>query len=198
MRNKIFTDEMKDFIQKHYKGVLRSDLCQMLNIEFGTDIPVKTVRNYCNNHNLRNGVNTQFGGGIITHYHWAKGTCSDALKKTQFKKGHVPHNTLPVGSTYTDRDGYVYIKIAEPDVWKQKHYLIWEKINGKVPESSCVVFLDGNKQNYDINNLMLVTRAENCILNKKRMRTGDVDLDKTAILTARLISKTCKRGKRNE
>ncbi len=40
------------------------------------------------------------------------------------------------------------------------HHLVWEAVNGPIPEGFEIHHLDHNKQNNDIENLKLVTRAD--------------------------------------
>lgn len=49
-----------------------------------------------------------------------------------------------------------------------KHQLIWEKYNGPIPEGMVITFLDGNKQNFDINNLMAITPELHSLLNIRK------------------------------
>lgn len=46
---------------------------------------------------------------------------------TMFKKGNVPKNYKPVGSKRILKEGYVEIKIADPNQWELEHRLVWEK-----------------------------------------------------------------------
>lgn len=52
-----------------------------------------------------------------------------------------------------------------------------------------VIFLDGNKENFDPDNLAVVTRKELMILNHEKMLTADKDLSKTGVLVAKLKMK---------
>lgn len=45
--------------------------------------------------------------------------------------------------------------------WRPKPHVIWEQANGrKVPPRFCVMFKDGNKQNFDLANLELMSKRE--------------------------------------
>lgn len=79
----------------------------------------------------------------------------ERCRTTQFKKGHVPHNKKPVGYERKTVDGYWEVKVAEPNVFEAKHRIIWEKQYGPIPDGMNVSFRDGNKENFDIGNLML-------------------------------------------
>lgn len=79
---------------------------------------------------------------------------------TMFKKGQICKNHREVGSERVNVDGYVEIKVAEPNKWKLKHRVIWEQTNGAIPKGSNIQFKDGNPQNVSIDNLYIITRAE--------------------------------------
>lgn len=86
--------------------------------------------------------------------------------KTTFKKGNRPTNWKPVGTERIGKDGYVEIKTEEPKTWELKHRVIWEKRRGPVKKGHIIIFLDGNKQNCDIDNLHQISRAVNAQLNR--------------------------------
>ena len=81
--------------------------------------------------------------------------------KTRFKKGRPSQNIKPVGSERVNVDGYIEVKIAEPNKWRQKQRVVWEAAHGPVPADSIVSFIDGNKQNCELSNLRVMTRADN-------------------------------------
>lgn len=100
---------------------------------------------------------------------------ADAIKrtkKTRFKKGNKPHNTNPKGNgaivTRQDTSGrsYKYIRIKK-GVWDLYHRIVWEKVNGKIPDNHLVVFKDDNTENTTIENLELITMTENMYRNSK-------------------------------
>lgn len=81
---------------------------------------------------------------------------------TRFKKGHLPHNTKPIGYERIDsKDGYVYVKVSMSGKMVAKHRYVWEQANGKVPDGYVVSFRDGNRRNCDLSNLYLLSREDN-------------------------------------
>lgn len=121
-----------------------------------------------------------------------KGISYEGMKATQFKKGHKPHNWVPVGSERITPDGYVQIKVQEGKKqhnWKGKHILIWEAANGPVPKGHVIIFGDGNKRNFDLNNLLLVSRKQLVRLNQKNLIANDAELTKTGIIIADIYNK---------
>lgn len=79
---------------------------------------------------------------------------------TMFKKGHTPANHKPVGYERLTRDGYLEIKVSEPNKFVLKHRMLWEQANGTIPKGYNVQFRDGNRQNIVIENLYLISRPE--------------------------------------
>lgn len=82
---------------------------------------------------------------------------------TRFRKGNKPHTWVPIG-TEQIRDGYLWRKVTDQGGrhdWNQVHVMLWEEHQGPVPAGMILVFRDRNKQNIQIDNLELITRAEN-------------------------------------
>lgn len=84
----------------------------------------------------------------------------ERTKKTRFKKGQTTWNVKRVGTERINTYGYTEVKVAEPDKWKLKHRIVWEKHNGKIPKGYNIQFKDCNKQNFDIDNLYMISRAD--------------------------------------
>ena len=122
---------------------------------------------------------------------WNKGLHIDLSNgKGQFKKGAIPPQHHEVGYIAHHKDGYSFIKVAEPKKWQLYQRYVWEKANRtKLSKDQIVIFLDGNKENFDPDNLAVVTRKELMILNHEKMLTADKDLSKTGVLVAKLKMK---------
>jgi hypothetical protein len=55
-----------------------------------------------------------------------KGVCKP--NSGNFKSGQVSWNKKPVGyERICSKDGYVIVKVAEPNVFKLKHRIVWKK-----------------------------------------------------------------------
>lgn len=82
-------------------------------------------------------------------------------KATRFKKGSKPQNFRQVGSERVNVDGYVEIKIKDPNIWRLKQQYVYENFhNCKIPSTHNIIFNDGNKQNFEIENLTMLSDAE--------------------------------------
>lgn len=109
----------------------------------------------------------RFQKGQISHNKGLRrpGYAPGRMAETQFKKGHTPHNALPIGTEIVSTDGYRKIKIAEPDIWEFVHRRTWEQQYGPIPHEMMIRFRDGDKLNCDVENLMLVTKTDNALYN---------------------------------
>lgn len=79
---------------------------------------------------------------------------------TMFRKGQVPHNHKEVGSERVNIYGYIEVKVAEPNRWKLKHRIVWERTNGEIPKGYNVQFRNRDKLDCRIENLYLISRAD--------------------------------------
>lgn len=83
-----------------------------------------------------------------------------------FKKGNLPHNTKYNGHERISKDGYIEVRIKQ-GVYRLKHLVNWEAVNGKLPPGYCLRCKDGNVKNTNANNWKLITREENMLRNSK-------------------------------
>lgn len=184
--SKVFQKEVTDFIIQNNYGKSAIEIMELVNNVFKTDYKINQIKAFRNNHKLISGISGQFTKGHVSANKGRKGYCPPGAEKGWFQKGHVPHNHLKLGTEIIDINGYHKIKIGEPNVWKFKHIIIWEKHNGKAPEGYNIIFADGNKDNCDISNLMCITKAENVIMNNQGLRSESVELTKTGLAIAKL------------
>ena len=181
----MWPEDIRAYILSHKSECSIAELVSRINGVFGTSYTYRQLRMFFINHKVTNGRDTRIKKGNIPFNKGHKGVCAPGCEKGWFRKGSRPHNVLPVGSEVTDRDGYIRVKISEPDGWKFKHRLVWEKANGSIPPGHVITFRDGDKANCDIANLALITMAENSYMNAHDRRYVG-DLFETGLLVARL------------
>lgn len=92
--------------------------------------------------------------------------------------------------------GFVIVKVAEPDIWKRKHNIIWENVNGKIPSGHKLIFADRNRLNVCLDNILLVKNSELLIMNKYGLLHDNKTLTITGLNIARLILKISEARKR--
>lgn len=197
-----YTEEEKQFIYDNYKGRSTKELTTLFNEKFGTNITDRKIRYYKHNNHLNSGLSGQFQKGHETFNKGKKWDdympkkSQEKSRKTTFKKGNIPQNHKPIGSERINVYGYSEIKVADSTRWKLKHRYIYEQNFGPIPKGYDVVFADRNKQNFDLDNLILVSKAEKLFMNNNGLIFQDKELTKTGHLIAKVSSKTSELTKR--
>lgn len=89
--------------------------------------------------------------------------------ETEFTKGNQPHNTKYDGCITVRKDSkgnhYQYIRISKGK-WQEYHRYLWEQHNGAIPKGMIICFKDGDQMNVVLENLEMITQAENARRNK--------------------------------
>lgn len=195
-----YTEEQRKFIKSNVKGRGNTELTEMINAKFGLNLTAAQIKGYKANHKLSSGLDGRFKKGSVPFNKGKKGV--GGWEPTQFKKGHKPLNYKPVGSERIDRDGYLLIKVSDHGPWhhrwKHKHKVLWEEANGPVPKGHALIFSDGNKQNINLDNLLLVTRAQLCRLNQNNLIQSDPELTKTGVIIAEIYTKIGERKRKKK
>lgn len=202
MRHK-WSEKEDRWLTKNVKGITLKELTKRYNKKFNMKLSESAIANRKNKLNLHSGITGgQFQKGQIS---WNKGKTWDEYmpkesqersRKTTFKKGNIPPNHREIGSERLDSDGYILVKIQDGKGhknWTLKHRLIWKSMYGNIPTGYKIMFADGNKRNFDINNLILVSDAEELIMNQNKFVKDNSDLTKVGLNIARIINKVNKR-----
>ncbi len=88
-------------------------------------------------------------------------------------------NSMPIG-TEIEKNGYIWVKVNNKrtsnrsernDIyhfnWMPKHIYLWEKAhNEKLNAGEIIIFLDGNRKNFELDNLKKISRQTNATLAK--------------------------------
>lgn len=183
----IYTDEQIQFLKKHVVGTKYKDLTEMFNERFGLTKSTIAISGFCNRHNLKNGIDTTFKTGNSAWNKGMKGLKTPGSEKGWFKKGQKPINWRPVGTERKLSDFYWQVKVAEPDVWKYKHRFIYEKHFGEIPKDHVIIFADTNKDNFDLDNLVLISRKQLVMLNKRGLITDNTEITKVGVTLSKLL-----------
>lgn len=161
-----------EFIRDNSYHVSAEKMAKMIKEKFDYDMTPKQVASYRTRHRLltgepywwRKGVPPTNKGKTIDEY--MSPETAAKVRKTAFKKGKKPHNKVPVG-TEVYKKGFKYHKVKDNEVgkdwrdaWKLVHHEVWEDHNGPIPDGYCVVFKDRNRENCNIDNLILMKRGE--------------------------------------
>jgi hypothetical protein len=96
----------------------------------------------------------------------------ERAKQNRFKAGQDPHNTVPIGTERISKDGYVEVKVRHEKGlvnsinFEFKHRILFENAFGPIPKKMILVMKDGDKMNYALDNLELITKSENMQRNR--------------------------------
>lgn len=187
-----YTEEEHKFLQSFIPGHTYKEIVAEYNKRFEEPITESRVKGYMNNHKINNGLTGRFKKGNVPFNKGKKGVCAKGCEKTWFAEGHLPHNTKPIGYERISKDGYIEVKIkmrpSHPgcnDNFKLKQRLVWEEAHGPIPEGCNIIFLDGNRQNCDLENLAIVTKAEHQQMTRRGLRSAIPQITETGILIAR-------------
>lgn len=192
-RIRLFTDTQKMFIRENYKGRSIAEMTILFNEYFRTDITENQIRSFCDrNKGLVSGLSGQFKKD---NNPWNAGTKGlIGANKTSFKKGNIPPNLKPLGSEQIGKDDYILVKVLDRNgkqrrKFKPKHVHIWEQHFGPVPKGMVIAFKDSNKRNFDISNLILVSRAQLLRMNNRNYKNASIEIRNSLLLLTKLEDK---------
>ncbi|MCP3868329.1 MAG: HNH endonuclease [Gammaproteobacteria bacterium] len=108
--------------------------------------------------------------------------------KTRFKQGGKPHNWVKIGSERVTKYGYLQRKITDTGYphrdWVPVHHLLWMDHHGSIPPGFIVVFRNRNKSDLALENLELISRAEN--MQRNTIHRYPAELKDTIRLASKL------------
>lgn len=208
-------DGFYEYVRDNSYGIDSVELSRMVKEKFDVDITPQNMKAYCQRHGIKRGITGWFQKGHsprnkgkkLEDYIKDPERVSEIKKRisvTQFKKGEPPVNEMPIGSIVVNSYGYkLRKKQMEGTIWERwelLHRAVWEEHNGPIPDGMFVIFKDGDKLNCSIENLALISRAENAILNRMKLRSEDPDLTEAGVAVAklRIAIKEKRKGAKNE
>jgi hypothetical protein len=198
-----YTKKQIEYLISVVPGHSYQEIIELFCKHFKLQLSLNQTKSFVGNRKLNTGRTGCYEKGHVPFNKGKKGLIIGGVE-TQFKKGRKPYNYKPVGServrtAHADRhhtysgDDYIDVKVADPNVWKGKHILIYEKHHGLVPKGHAVIFGDGNNRNFDPNNLILVSQKQLAVLNRKKLIQNNADLTRTALVIADICSKISER-----
>lgn len=175
-----YTKEQHEFIKYHAKNSSYEDLKNNFNEYFSADKTRGQIKGYCFRHKINIGIKNE---------------------GTRFRKGHPCVATgNPIGTENTDKHGQVMVKVRNDGKyyrknWKLKKVIVWEQHYGPKPKETMVLCLDGNENNFDISNLMLIETGENLWLHRSGYINAEPEVIVSALYYLRLKMLITKREK---
>jgi hypothetical protein len=172
---KLWTDDERNYLIKTFPNSYTVEICDFLNRSYSSvstqakflglkkSESFKAIELQKQAERLKeSGKLHRFSKGHVAHNKGKK--MPEEIYKicsaTMFKKGNEPHNTKFNGFERISKDGYVEVRVAKGE-FILKHRKIWEDVHGATPDGHIVIFKDGNKQNIEIENLMMISKRDN-------------------------------------
>lgn len=87
-----------------------------------------------------------------------------------------------IGDEFISNIGFILVKTEKG--WKYKHRLVWEKYFGAIPKDKVIVFLDKNRLNCNIENLLCIDRKVLAYLNRNQTFKNRTNADVTKVCIA--------------
>lgn len=204
-----YPEGMLDFVRSIAKGKSTQELVDAVNEKYGSGtICARQMMSYKKNHRINTGLTGYFKPGHVPDN---KGKTWDEYmspegqarsRTTTFKKGNVPANRIEVGEYTHTTDGYLLRKVKESGTQSERfefvHRAVWEEHNGPIPDGKMVSFLDGDKDNCSIDNLVLIDNATNLEMNRRGYRFKEAELTSVGVEIAKLSIATKKAKQRRK
>ena len=211
-----WTKEELSYLKEIAPGRSYKEIRDLFNQRFKADLSQSSISETLKRKHIANGRDTRFQTGQES---WCKGVplaswmTPEQLEKVranQFKTGdNRRYRDAKPGTERVTKYGYVEVRMEKPvrtynygdykatHCWRFKHVLIWEEANGPVPKGHKILFLDGNPQNFSLDNLVCISNAELAMLNAYGLRFKDhPDLTRIGLDIVKL-KKTIKEGNKD-
>ena len=178
-----FSEEQIEFL-KNFKGEKTlKELATLLKEKYGVEtININYFRKYLRKLNVDYKCEKYNAGCFKRGFSaWNKGVKTGVKPRRYDKNGDVIWLEKPIGSERVEKKGYTLVKIKVPNTWEYKQRVIWKEIHGEIPTNHVIIFADGNKSNFDIDNLICISKNELRQLNRYKLKKDDADLTKVGI-----------------
>lgn len=198
-----YPEGMEENIRSIAEGKEAGEIAKAVSEHFGIEFSPSQCRAYKKNHDIVSGLDCRFKEGDEPANKGKKMSPEqyEKCKATMFHKGNVPANHMEVGEYTHTTDGYLVRKVQEQGTQRERfefvHRKVWEEHNGPIPEGKMVSFLDGDKDNCDIDNLVLIDNKENLELNRSNLRFSNAEFTKAGVAIAKVkVAARQRRGKK--
>lgn len=160
---------MNEEMENYFKTIIKDNSYKKISELFFKKYNIKLSRNqiwyYCNKYNIHNGI--------------------DQTKLI----GKMKYNYKGAGHEWIDkRTGYTYVTVKS-GCYVQKQRYIYEKHYGKIPKGYSIIFLDNDKTNFDIDNLLMVKDTEKGLFGCYKIYSKDKEIQKLVISLIKMKDK---------
>lgn len=157
-----YPQEQIDWLMENVPGNTWEDITEGFNLRFGTTKCLSTLRAYANRSlGIQTNRDTRLQKGLtpwnkgMGKEEWISHFSEESRERYETRKtcGQPPK---PIGHEMHGYYGNVMIKTENGFIRKDRY--VYENSFGKIPDDSVLIHLDGDKDNCNIDNLLLVSR----------------------------------------
>ena len=192
MGKRMYTIEENAFLMGFIPGHSYQESADAFNEKFPAHyrkVSPSMINAFCRRHKIKTGDDHRFKKGFIPANKGKKVPKEKQSIATQFKPGQCLR-ARPIGSERIQcNNGLTYIKVGWPRKWRLKHHVIWEQAHGMIPPGCVILFRDGNKQNFSLDNLALVTKSEHTYIIKTGIEWHDAEIFDALLMMAKIRMK---------
>lgn len=156
--------EVLNYLKANYNNYTYKQLSELMNEKFKLKTTASSIEHKISRLGLKKSLEAR-----------QKQSRSRKCSKFWFKPGHSPVTKKPIGYERIDTNGTVWVKTKDPDVFVQKHRLIYKQHFGEIKEGVNIVFLNGDKKDYRIENLVALTNSELALFNNTKINANNND-----------------------
>ena len=163
MRNK-YTKDFEDFVKQNVGKYTKEELRLLLEDKFSVNLSSDALRRYLNRHKID--------------------------KPIDYRKYNVRKvKSCPIGTEKITNEG-VFIKVAQPDVWRRKSRIMYEKYhNCQLKDNEYIVFLNWDNTDFSKENLVKSSQSEIAYLHNNKTFSNNPKLTELGLLSAKLMIK---------
>lgn len=156
-----YSDEVYEFLYENASSHTNKELRKLLKEKFDLDVSKQAISTLCKRNNLK----CKYENKNLSHSN---------------KETHIGNITI--------KDGYYAIKTGKNvNQYEYLHRKIYEDYyNVKLSKDMCIIFLDGDRNNLDINNLRAIHKRSVNVLRNSKFYSNDAEITKMGCLMAEL------------
>lgn len=202
-----YTAEQERFLSVNAPLLSRKELTELFNRQFKENKSILAIKSWCNNRGLNSSNTGRFEPGNRS---WQTG-----LKGEDFKRHYseqsldrmtqpmlAANKTAKLGDEYY-HCGTIYVltsidySLPFDKRRKPKRRVVWEQAHGTIPNDCCIIHLDGDPLNCELDNLYCLPLRLKGIMAKQRWFTDSREHTLAAIKLCELVE-ALRKFKENE
>ena len=172
-----WTDTELDYLRQIVKDRYIFEIAELMSIKFNYEFRKSQIKSIMAKHKITNNMKHKVPKGTEP---WNK--------NLKIGNSHI-HNLKNTGDEYISSSGFTMMKLDNPIRWVQKHRYLYEQTFGEIPKDKVLIFLDGNKQNLNLDNLKCITRKQLIKMNQNGLFYDNAELTEAGSELASLMLK---------